>query len=770
MARTEVERLIRDSGQPREITFVELFFDLAIIFALMQLSRRFLHDFGWENSLQTLVLLAAVWWLWVGAARTTDWLDPDEPFVQRIVIGMMFAGLVAAAAVPEAFGEHGIVFAGANVAAHLVRHLSIVAVLHGHPPAARSARAATWFGATAPLWIAGAFLPATPRLALWSVAVALDYVGVGIGWRVPGLPLLREQHLRVQGDHFAERHRQVFIIALGEVVLASGIALSKTDLDIVRVGAFALAFAIAGLMARAFFLPRGLPLRDALDRRPASAAIRASYTYLIMVVGIVVTAMGAEILISEPLGEARAVWSAAVLAGPFLYLAGRALYARALFQRRPWRAGVGMLVIAAVSPAMVRLPPLAVGGAVGAVLIGVVLSYGRIGPEPVRAGTPLERLTRKRKDPRELSAYELFFDLAMIFALARVSQRALADLSLVNVAESLVLLAAIYWVWVATAWSTDWFNPDEPRLQRLIIVIMFAGLLMAAAVPTAFGDHGLLFAGAYAGIHIVRGLVLVPVLRGSPLQARSARVLVWFSVSAVLWLVGAFLPVPGRLALWAAAIVVDGASAWFGWPVPKLRAPSAHLKVIGDHIAERYRQIHIIALGALVVLSGQAYSSAGFDYVRTLAFAVAFASATVMLWNYFLPSGRDLGTAVNTGAPRIAVAAAYCHGIMVAGTVAVAVGAELTIRQPLGRANAVWSLVIMGGIALHIVGRTLLGVVLYGVHRPWRGTLALLVIAGMAPGLLRAPPLVVALATVVVAFLLTLSYRNVVVPAQQPGP
>ncbi|MEV1328583.1 low temperature requirement protein A [Micromonospora costi] len=415
---------------------------------------------------------------------------------------------------------------------------------------------------------------------------------------------------------------------------------------------------------------------------------------------------------------------------------------------------------------MVRLPPLAVAAAVGAVLVGVVLSYGQIDPEPARTGSPLERLTRKRKDPRQLSAYELFFDLAMILALSRVSQRALADLSLVNIAESLVLLAAIYWVWVATAWSTDWFNPDEPRLQRLIIVIMFAELLMAAAIPTAFGDHGLLFAGAYGGIHIVRGLVLVPALRGSPLRARSARVLVWFSISAVLWLVGAFLPAPGRLALWAAAIVVDGASAWLGWPVPKLSAPSAHLKVIGDHIAERYRQIHIIALGALVVLSGQAYSSAGFDYVRTLAFAVAFASATVMLWNYFLPSGQDLGTAVNTGAPRIAVAAAYCHGIMVAGTVAVAVGAELTIRQPLGRANAVWSLVIMGGIALHIVGRTLLGVVLYGVHRPWRGNLALLVIAGMAPGLLRAPPLVVALATVVVAFLLTLSYRHVRVPAQ----
>ncbi|MGK5741268.1 low temperature requirement protein A [Micromonospora sp. URMC 103] len=768
MARTRVDGLFRRAQQTHRISFVELFFDLAIIFALTQLSQRFLRDFDWENSLQTLVLLAAVWWLWVGAARTTDWLNPEGPFIQRIIIGMMFAGLVAAASIPEAFGRHGLVFAGANVAAHFVRHLSIIGALHGHPLGTRSVRAATWFGSTAILWIAGAFLPATPRLVLWSLAVTLDYLGVGLNWRVPRMPPLPEEHLRVRGDHIAERHRQIFVIALGEVVLTSGVTLSQTRLDAVRIAAFAITFATTGLMARAFFLPRGLSLQETLDRRPSSAAVRASYTHLVMILGIVITAMGAEILIARPLGETRAQWSAAIIAGPFLYLVGRALYAWAVFERRPWRAISGMLVIAGVSPVLLRSPPLVVAGAVGVVLLGVVLGFGRIGPEPIRTGTPLERLTRKREDPKELSAYELFFDLAMIFALTRVSQRLLADLSLVNVAESMVLLAGIYWIWVATAWSTDWFNPDEPRLQRLIIVIMFVGLLMASAVPTAFGDHGLLFAGGYAGIHIVRGFVIVPALRGSPLQARSARVLIWFSISAVLWLVGAFLPASGRLALWAAAIVVDGASAWFGWPVPKLsRAPVAHLKVIGDHIAERYRQVFIIALGAVVLLSGRAYSDAGFDAFRTLAFVLAFTTATVMLWSYFLPRGRNLATAVDRAAPRIAVAAGYCHGIMIAGTVVVAAGAEIYIRQPLGRVEAAWSLVIVGGMALHIVGRTLFGVVIYGAHRPWRGTVALLVIVGMSPGLLLAPPLVVAIATTVVALWLTLSYRSAAVAPSQ---
>ncbi|GAA5196468.1 hypothetical protein GCM10023322_65450 [Rugosimonospora acidiphila] len=760
MARTRAGELLRDPQRPRETSFLELFFDLAIILALTQLSQRLLPDFGWENSLQTVVLLAAVWWVWVGSARTTDWLDPDLPYPQRIIIGMTFAGLVLAASIPEAFGTHGIAFAGAYVAAHLVRHLSIARPLRGDPVGTRSVHAAIWFGATAIPWLIGAFLPATPRLVLWSVALVVDYLGVGVGWRVPGLPPVARQHLRTTGRHIAERHRQIFVIVVGEIVLTSGIAYSRSGLDIVRMSALAIAFAIAGMLAWIYFLPRGLSLGDTLDRRPPSVAVRASYLHLIMILGVVVTAMSAQILITRPLGEVRAPWSAAIMAGPFVYLGGRGLLAWSVFGQRAWRAPAAMLVIAAMSPALLRLPPLAVAGAVGLVLLGTLLSYRRLGPE-AKLGTSLERLLKKRKNPREISSYELFFDLAMVFALTRVSQRILADFDLVNIAESLILLAAVYWIWVATAWSTDWFNPDEPRLQRLIIGIMFAGLLAAAAVPTAFGTHGLLFAGAYVAVHLVRGLVIVPALRGSPLQVRSARVLVWFGVSAVPWLAGAFLPAPERIALWAAALVIDGASAWFGWPVPGLRrTPQAQLRVVGEHIAERYRQVFIVALGALVLLSGLAYSEAGFDFLRTLAFAVAFITAGAMLWGYALPRERRLGKVVNATAPRTAVAAAYCHGIMIAGVVVVAVGAQQYIHRPLGPSSAALSLVIAGGVAVYIAGGSLLNRVQYRDRLPWRGGVALLVIAGMTYGLRGAPPLVAAAAVIFVGVWLVLALRR----------
>ncbi|MEV4754250.1 low temperature requirement protein A [Micromonospora sp. NPDC049559] len=377
MTEKRVERLLRKPERPREISFLELFFDLAIIFSLTQLTRRLLEDFSADNSVQTLILLAAVWWIWVAASRTADWLNPHEPALQWIISVLMFVGLLAAAAVPRAFDGHGLVFASAYVLSHVGRHLAIMYVLRGHPLQTRSARAAIWFAGGGVPWLVGAFLPAPWRLVCWSVAIVVDYVGAGLGWPVPGLGNVRE-HLRVTGDHIAERHRQVFIVGLGELILASGIAYSQSRLDWGRTLAFAITFANAVLMLWIYFLPRDVDLARTLNSRPPHVAIFASYAHGLMIAGIVVTAMGDEVLIGHPLGEPRAAWPAAVIAGAFVYLAGRTVYALIVFRQPAWRAPGGMLVLAAAAPGLLALPTLAVAVVVNLVLFAVVLAYRRI--------------------------------------------------------------------------------------------------------------------------------------------------------------------------------------------------------------------------------------------------------------------------------------------------------------------------------------------------------------------------------------------------------
>ncbi|MET7705861.1 low temperature requirement protein A [Micromonospora sp. NPDC005413] len=112
------------------------------------------------------------------------------------------------------------------------------------------------------------------------------------------------------------------------------------------------------------------------------------------------------------------------------------------------------------------------------------------------------RLLQRRENPRRASFLELFVDLAFIFALTRLSQALLDDPSLNGGFQVLLML------WV-----------------------MFGGLLMAAAVPTAFAEHAMVFALAYVAIHLGRAALLVPALRGHPLQLRTVRVAVWFAIS-----------------------------------------------------------------------------------------------------------------------------------------------------------------------------------------------------------------------------------------------
>ncbi|MFC6017627.1 low temperature requirement protein A [Plantactinospora solaniradicis] len=374
------------------------------------------------------------------------------------------------------------------------------------------------------------------------------------------------------------------------------------------------------------------------------------------------------------------------------------------------------------------------------------------------AGQRPARLLRQREHSRQASFLELFFDLAFIVTLMTMSARLVRNLDWLNVGETAILFAAAWWVWVATAWSTDWYNPNEPIIRTLVLGVMFLGLLMAAAVPRAFGEHGLVFAGAYAAIHLGRAALLMPALRGHPVQRRTLLVAIWFGLSTIPWIVGALMSGTARLALWALAVVLDYASAALGWPVPRLgRLPSAQLRVIGEHLSGRYQQVFIVALGEIFLVMGMAYSRDRLDPVETVMFAVTFVNAGLLLWMYFVPASSRLGGAIEENQPRGAVLAAYCHAIMIAGTVLTAVGAEVMITHPLGETRAAWSAAIIGGTGLFLTGRILMSLLLWARYT-WRSITGLLVLLASSPGLIRLPPLVVGIVTNVVLLAVVLAY------------
>src|SRR6187401_2267373 len=103
------------------VSFFELFFDLVYVFAITQLSHGLLEHLDLQGFAQTLILLLAVWWAWVYTTWATNWLDPDSTLCLLMLIGVMGAGLVMAASIPEAFGEAGLAFALAYAAIQVGR-------------------------------------------------------------------------------------------------------------------------------------------------------------------------------------------------------------------------------------------------------------------------------------------------------------------------------------------------------------------------------------------------------------------------------------------------------------------------------------------------------------------------------------------------------------------------------------------------------------------------------------------------------------------------
>jgi low temperature requirement protein LtrA len=376
------------------VSYLELFFDLGLIVALSRISSRLGADLGWLNVLESIVLLAAIWWVWTVTAYTTDWYDPELPVVQVIVIGVLFGGLLMAAAVASAYqGANGFGFAGPYVALNVFRGLLLISALRRHELRRRPLRVLIWFAATGVVWIVGAALPAPIRLGLWAIAVASDYSAGLFGYWVPRLGRTTPQELRVVGEHQSERYRQMFVVALGEILLVGAVKLGNGGFGSLKMVGVLLMFTNAVALWRLYLVFVGRHLAAGIEEssNPGRTALIAAYTHLIMVAGVALIATSCELLLSDPLGRSPHPWLAVLVAGPVVFLVGRTVYAAQTFRTLRWRQAVGIAGIPALIPALTVLPVLG-----AAALVNVVLLLIAFAPAPGPSRKPLPRDARTR--------------------------------------------------------------------------------------------------------------------------------------------------------------------------------------------------------------------------------------------------------------------------------------------------------------------------------------------------------------------------------------
>jgi low temperature requirement protein LtrA len=375
------------------VTPLELFFDLVFVLALTQCTTLIVREPTWLGVAQGTIVLAVLWWSWVGYAWLTSVVDPEEGTVRIVIFLAMAALLVCALCVPGAFGSDALLFAcayGVVRAAHIMLFVLASREDRGLRRSVRGLAGSTALGVA--LLLAAAFVRGAPQGALWVLAVVLDaggpYLFGADGWKlVPG--------------HFAERHGAIVIIALGESVVALGVG-AKEHLDAGVVAAALLGVAVAATLWWLYFdvvaIAAERRLTRAANGREQNELARDSYSYLHfpMVAGIALIAVGLKQTLEHVDRPLALVPAAALLGGAAVYLLAHVAFRlrnmRSLNRRRLF---CGVLLLALVPATVAIGPPSLVTLAVLSAILVALIAY-----EALRFAEARDRIRHNRPPPQ----------------------------------------------------------------------------------------------------------------------------------------------------------------------------------------------------------------------------------------------------------------------------------------------------------------------------------------------------------------------------------
>lgn len=349
---------------------LELFFDLVFVLALTQCTALMADEPTWSGLAKGLLVLGVLWWAWAGYAWLTSAVEPDETLVRLTLFGAMAALLVAALAIPQAFGDWALLLACAYAVVR-VAHIVLFVLGSRDDPGLRGSVTALSISTAiaAGLLVGASFADGLVQGALWALALLIDLGGpylFGVeGWRlVPG--------------HFAERHGLIVIIALGESIVAIGVG-AEFGLDVGVVAAAVVGIAIAAALWWLYFdvvsqvaerrLVQAAPGRE----QNAIARDAFSYLHLAMVAGIVLLALGLKKSLEHVGDHLHAVPSFALLGGTALYLLAHVAFRWRTVRRFSAQRLACAAILMALMPLALAIPALATMAIVAALLAALIV-------------------------------------------------------------------------------------------------------------------------------------------------------------------------------------------------------------------------------------------------------------------------------------------------------------------------------------------------------------------------------------------------------------
>jgi low temperature requirement protein LtrA len=371
---------IRREGE--RVTPLELFFDLVFVLAITQCTGLMSHDQSWSGLVQGLLILAVLWWAWVGYAWLTSVIDPEALAIRGVIFVAMAALLIVGICVQEAFGNLALTFA-LGIGVFRAAHIALFMLAGAEADDGDLRRSVIGLGVSTAIAVGilalASLFDGLAQGALWALAIFFDMGGPYFfgseGWKLaPG--------------HFAERHGLIIIIALGESIVAIGVGASG-DLDLGIGTAGVLGVFLAAALWWTYFdvvaLVSARRLAEAEPGRVQNELARDSYSYihLLMVAGIVLIAYGMKVTIGHHSDHLHDVPAFALLGGLAIYLLGLVSFRyRQVKTLNRHRAGLAIVLLLLV-PVATAVPAL-ISLAAAVVLVWVMIAYEHRGYGPGR--------------------------------------------------------------------------------------------------------------------------------------------------------------------------------------------------------------------------------------------------------------------------------------------------------------------------------------------------------------------------------------------------
>jgi low temperature requirement protein LtrA len=342
----------------------------------------------------------------------------------------------------------------------------------------------------------------------------------------------------------------------------------------------------------------------------------------------------------------------------------------------------------------------------------------------------VESAGRTGEDEVRVSTIELFFDLVFVFTITQLTAVLIAKPNGEALAQVVLMLTAIWWMYGAFAWLTNAVPPDRTALRLPLLGGMLAFFAISLTIPTAFTEDGVVFACAY--------LVVIAVHTVLYMQAASWTVAgVWsFArmnlVAGMLILVGAIVGDAAEYVLWSLAVALFVV-------VPAL-VPEEAGWIRPSHFVERHGLVMIVALGESVVAVGIGASHIDISWQMLAVATLGLTLSAELWWVYFVGDDQEAEDALRAMVPtkrqfyETNVAYYWAHLLMLLGIVGIAAGLEHAIGHAFDSLSFARSLELAGGAALYLAGHALFRWVLGLPFKPWRAVALVLSLATVALG------------------------------------